>query len=361
MIWQGNRLCDLLGIEVPLLQAPMAGSATPALAAAVSNAGGLGGLGCGEMDAGRVLAAHGLLSAATNRPFNLNFFAHPAPAMDAARWQATAARLAPFRDALGLGPSPAQPPGIRGGFPCDMLDLMLDLAPRIVSFHCGLPGGDAVAQLRAAGVRVIASATCVAEARVLQDGGVDAIIAQGWEAGGHRGTFARAAPEAGVGLMALLPQVVDAVQVPVIAAGGIADGRGIVAALALGASGVQIGTAFLSCPEAATASLHRAALASATDADTVPTAAFSGRTARARRSAYTDAMRDLPVGSLPDYPALYALTDPLEGAEDIARSQDHQFLLYGQATALNRALPAADLMALLAAETRAVLARLAGG
>lgn len=360
-MWQGNRLCDLFGIKLPILQAPMAGSATPALAAAVSNAGGLGGLGCGVMEVAAVRAARDALVAGTNRPFNLNFFTHPAPAMDADRWQVAAALLAPAYAARGLGPPPAQTPGGRPGFLPEMLDLLLDLRPRVVSFHFGLPGGDAVAKLRAAGVRVIATATSVAEARALEAGGVDAVIAQGWEAGGHRGSFTQTAPDAGVGLMALLPQVVDAVHLPVIAAGGIADGRGIAAALALGASGVQIGTAFLSCPEAGTSAVHRAALASATDTDTVPTAAFSGRTARARLTGHAESMRTVPVASLPDYPALYALTDPLAAPDATGHDRDHRFLLYGQAAPLNSAVPAADLMAQLQAETSAVLARLASG
>lgn len=358
--WQGNRLCALLGIEVPILQAPMAGSATPALAAAVSNAGGLGGLGCAGLDVDTLRAVHAKVLAGTNRPFNLNFFTNPAPADDPDRWAETVAAMAPFRAALNLGPAPGHPPEGGAGFSAAKLDLLLEVRPAVVSFHFGLPAGDAVARLRACGVRVIASATSVAEARALQDGGADAVIAQGWEAGGHRGSFTRAAPEAGVGLMALLPQVVDAVTVPVIAAGGIADGRGIAAALALGASGVQIGTAFLSCPEAGTGTLHRAALAAASDTDTVPTPAFSGRTARARRTRYTDAMQAVPFDRLPDYPALYALTEPLEAAEDTAAHHDHQFLLYGQSASLNRVLPAADLMAVLQEETFAVLARLVG-
>jgi nitronate monooxygenase len=218
----------------------------------------------------------------------------------------------------------------------------------VASFHFGLPPADQVARLRAAGIVVMATATSVAEARAVQAAGADAVIAQGWEAGGHRGAVAVEPADAGVGLMALVPQVADAVTIPVIAAGGIADGRGIAAALALGASGVQIGTAFLRCPEAQVTDGHRAALAQATDTDTHLTRAYSGRPARARRSALGLALQDGPVT---DYPLPRGVTAALAGQP----GGDTDFWLYGQAAALARPLPAGDLVARLVAETAAAL------
>jgi nitronate monooxygenase len=353
-MWPRSDLVDLLQIEVPIIQAPMAGSATPALAAAVSNAGGLGSLGCGTMSRDVLAARAAELRGATNRPFNLNFFAHAAPRPDPETDARTRARVAPFYEELGLGAPPAAAEAPFAAFGDEILALLLDIRPAVVSFHFGLPGTDAVAALKEAGCRVLSSATTVAEARALEAAGADAVIAQGWEAGGHRGTFEVSVEDVGVGTLALVPQVVDAVEVPVIAAGGIADGRGIAAAFALGASGVQMGTAFLSCPEAEVGEAHRAALTHARDDDTRLTRAFSGRPARARNTRYMGAMAE-EKGPLPDFPAMYAFSGPLEKAGPAAGTQDFQFLLYGQAAALNRALPAADLVRTLVEEAREVL------
>jgi len=354
-VWPRTDLTELLGLEHPIVQAPMAGSTTPALAAAVSNAGGLGSLGCGSMsldDLGDTVAA---LRAATNRPFNLNFFAHSAPAFDARIDAATRDRLRPFYSELGLAEPPPRDRAPTGPFDDDALSAVLAIRPAIVSFHFGLPAPEAVRALRDAGCRVLSSATSVAEARRLDAAGVDAIIAQGWEAGGHRGAFEASADDVGVGTMALVPQVVDAVGVPVIAAGGIADGRGIAAAFALGASGVQMGTAFLSCPEASVSDMHRAALRQARDDDTRLSLAFSGRPARAKNNRYIEAMsrtRD----RLPDFPLMYELNEPLRQASVAAGTEDFQFLLYGQAAALNRELPAGELVRALARDAQSLLA-----
>jgi nitronate monooxygenase len=331
----------------------MAGSATPALAAAVSNAGGLGSLGCADMTPATLAPAVAELRAATSRPFNLNFFVHPAPARDQALWTATRNRLLPLYVQHGLAPPPDQPPHLAEGFPAEMLDALLDLRPPVVSFHFGVPGPAAMAGLREAGIAVISTATTVAEARDLEQAGVTAIIAQGYEAGGHRGSHRPTAPGDGIGTMALVPQVVDAVTCPVIAAGGIGDGRGIAAALALGASGVQMGTAFLSCPEAATDPARRARLRTAQDTDTMVTDAVSGRSARAARSTYAVEMATART-PLPDFPSLYELVYPLCMAEPV----DVSFHLYGQAAALNRELPAAALMQKLVEEAAAAMARL---
>jgi nitronate monooxygenase len=353
-MWPRGDLIDLLGIDHPIVQAPMGGEATPALAVAVSNAGGLGGVGCSFMSLEELRSTANEICSGTNRPFNLNFFAHPEPEENTDINAQTRARVAPFYRELGLVDIPE-----RGEAPCDTfneakLSVLLDIRPKVTSFHFGLPPLQMVKALQDVGSVILCSATTVAEARVLSDAGVDAIIAQGWEAGGHRGTFDISFEDFGVGTMALVPQVVDAVDVPVIAAGGIADGRGIAAAFALGASGVQMGTAFLSCPEANISETWREELRRAKDDDTRLTRAFSGRPARAKNNRYIEAMAQQRT-SLPDFPTMYGFSEPLEQAGATTGSPDFQFLLYGQAAALNRELPAADLMALLVDEAQHVL------
>lgn len=351
-MWPDRRLLDLFGIARPIVQAPMVGPCTPALAAAVSEAGDLGSLGLGALDDAAARERAGALKALTNRPFNLNLFAHAAPGPDAAaKFEAAKAATATWRERTGAAAPPAPPPA-GPGFDDARLALLLDLRPAVASFHFGPPPEHAVRALESAGIRLIASATTVAEARALEAAGMDAIIAQGWEAGGHRGSFHPNGATDGVGLFALVPQVADAVSVPVIAAGAVMDGRGIAAALALGASGVQMGTAFLRTPEAATEPRRRAALAAATDADTMPTDAVSGRTARARRSPYADAMAGRPVAA---FPQRYALARPILEADPEAAS----FPLYGQGAPLGRDAPAAELVAALTAEARAAISRLA--
>ena len=355
-MWPRTDLLELLGIEHPIIQAPMAGSGTPALAAAVSNAGGLGSLGCGTLTPDGLEAKAGELRAATNRPFNLNFFAHNAPKANPDVDALTRRRVAPFYEELGLGDAPHSGKAPFDTFDSGTLSVLLEIKPTVASFHFGLPAPDMVAALKDAGCRLLCSATTVEEARLLAEAGVDAIIAQGWEAGGHRGTFDVSFEDFGVGTMALVPQVVDAVDVPVIAAGGIGDGRGIAAAFALGASGVQMGTAFLSCPEAQISDSHRNALRHASDRDTRLTRAFSGRPARAKNNRYIDAMAEhrAPV---PAFPAMYGFSEPLRAHSIANETTDFQFLLYGQAAALNRELPAAELVRTLVAEAREVLGR----
>jgi nitronate monooxygenase len=329
----------------------MAGSATPDLAAAVSAAGGLGSLGLAIATPDDIRQACADLRARGTHRFNLNFFVLPQlPGQTPIQRARMRTRLAPLYDRLGLGPVPDPPPAVPpAGFAPGLVAALEEARPPVVSFHFGLPDAPALARIRAAGCVILCSATTVAEARALEAAGVDAIIAQGWEAGGHRGAHQPNGPGDGVGTMALVPQVVDAVRVPVIAAGGIGDGRGIAAALALGAAGVQMGTAFLSCPEAGTDPARRALLARATDNDTMVTDACSGRAARAVRSPYAEAMADL-AGDLAPYPEMYDFSGPLEAA---AVGQDRPFAsfhLYGQAAALNRAIPAGALMALLVQE-----------
>lgn len=334
----------------------MAGTSTPALAAAVANAGGLGSLACGEMAPAEMSRAVSDIRRGTNRPFNMNFFIADGLPTDPATLAATRERLRPWYDRLGLGEPPATLGHGFTGFDDARLALVLDLRPRVVSFHFGFPDPSAIAALKSAGITLMSTATNVAEARALEAAGMDAVIAQGWEAGGHRGSHRPAAPMDGVGTMALVPQVVDAVSLPVIAAGGIGDGRGIAAALALGAAGVQLGTAFLRCPEAATDAAWRARLRDATDRDTMVTDAFSGRCARALRSRYAEEMerRRQP---LPAFIQMYALSMPIV---DAATDDDAAFFLYGQAAALARETGAAAVIDGLVGETGMALARLGG-
>ncbi len=356
-MWPDLTLCDLLGIEHPIIQAPMSLSSTPELAIAVCKSGGLGSLGCGETELGRVRADALQMRAGTNRSFNLNFFAHPAPRTDPAVFSANWERLAPWYDKLGLGKYADTQTDWRAGFDAAKLALLLELRPPVVSFHFGVPDDSDIASLKAAGVKLISSASTVAEAIELERRGMDAIIAQGWEAGGHRGSHRPTAPWEGVGTMALVPQVVSAVKVPVIAAGGIGDGRGIAAAFALGASGVQMGTAFLSCPEAATDPVRRRLLRGARDTDTIMTDSISGRSARCVRSRYVESMETARM-PLPDFPMMYDLTDPITSA---GYDEEANFHNYGQAAALNRELPAAELMSRLVDEAASAFARLSRG
>lgn len=348
-MWPRTGLTGLLKTEHPIIQAPMAGAATPALAAAVSNAGGVGSLGCGEMSANDLKTSAAEMLALTNRPFNLNFFTHDPPNQDTQLDAQTRSRINAFFAERGLGRAPDVAVAPHGTFDTELLSTVLEIKPAIVSFHFGLPSSEATKALQTAGCIVLCSATTVAEATVLDERGIDAIIAQGWEAGGHRGTFETCNEDVGVGTIALVPQIVDAVNVPVIAAGGIADGRGIAAAFALGASGVQIGTAFLSCPEAGVSEAHRAALRQARDDDTRLSRAFSGRPARAKNTRYAKAMAE-ERAIFPDFPTMYTYSEPLMDSSVDNDDEDFRFLLYGQAAALNRELPAAELVATLAAE-----------
>ena len=251
-----------------------------ALAIAVSTAGGLGSLPCAMLSTDEVRAEVAAIRAATAGPFNLNLFCHQPPVPDPARlaaWSSCSLRSTPSSVSRCRQGTPG---GGRGTFDATLCDLVEELAPPVVSFHFGLPDDVLVERVKRAGATVLSSATTVEEARWLVDHGCDVVIAQGLEAGGHRGMFLADDPTGQIGTMALVPQVVDAVDVPVVAAGGIADGRGIAAALALGATGVQLGTAFLRCPEATSTALHRKALGAAAEDETVLTNVITGRPAR---------------------------------------------------------------------------------
>src|SRR6185436_8087702 len=256
------NLVDLLDVELPIIQAPMAGVQGSALAIAVSNAGGLGSLPSAMLSLDALRTELAALAAGTSRPVNVNFFCHIPPRPDSARETAWRTALRPYYDELGLDADaiPAGPG--RAPFSHDAADVLSEFKPPVVSFHFGLPPADLLERVRAWGAKVMSSATTVDEARWLEAHGADAIIAQGFEAGGHRGIFLSDDLTTQMGTLALVPQIVRAVGVPVIAAGGIADAAGVAAALALGAAAVQIGTAYLLCPEATTSAVHRAALTS---------------------------------------------------------------------------------------------------
>jgi nitronate monooxygenase len=341
----------LLRITHPIIQAPMSGFAPPALAAAVCNAGGLGSIGCAGLPPARVRDEVGALRQATNRPYNLNFFVHARPRLDPDATARMQARLAPYFDEFGLGPVP-EPKEPFPPFDEERLALVLELRPRVVSFHFGLPEASAVRRIKEAGCIILSSATTVAEARSLEASGADVIIAQGFEAGGHRGSFSDSPGAGMVGTMALVPQIVDAVRLPVIAAGGIADGRGIAAAFALGANGVQLGTAFLGCPEATISPLHRARLRSAADDGTELTRAFTGRPARALRNRYITEMADSePL----EFPLQGSLVGPLWQLPSEKARADFMPLWAGQAAPLIGESAAGQLVGRLVTEARSIL------
>jgi nitronate monooxygenase len=280
VIWPDRRILDFLGIELPIIQAPMAGAVTSAMVIAVAEAGGLGSLPCAILSPDQIRSEFGAIRRQTTKPVNMNFFCHTPAKADRAREAAWQRCLGPYYLAFGLAPEISVPPADIPSFGSMHCELLEELKPEVVSFHFGLPSEDLVDRVKATGAKILSSATSIEEAVWLEDHGCDAIVAQGLEAGGHRGTFLSKDVSTQVGTMALVPQVADAVKVPIAAAGGIADGRGIVAAFALGASGVQVGTAYLFCREARIAPVHRRALNEARDDHTVISNVFSGRPAR---------------------------------------------------------------------------------
>jgi nitronate monooxygenase len=358
-MWPDRRLIDLFAIALPIVQAPMAGACGSALAIAACEAGALGSLPCAVLDGDTVRAEVGVIRQRTDRPFNVNFFCHEPAAPDPARDADWKALLAPYYEEFGLDPHATAPAQNRAPFDAAMCAIVEDLNPAVVSFHFGLPEPALLARVKAAGCLVISSATTAAEARWLEARGCDAIIAQGAEAGGHRGMFFGADIATQAGTMALVPQVVDAVSVPVIAAGGIADGRGIAAALALGASAVQIGTAYLFTPQASVTELHRAALRAATDDGTALTNLFTGRPAR---GLVNRLMRDIgPMSDrTPAFPTAGGALAPLKQAAEAQGSADFGALWSGQAAGLAREMDAGELTKRLAHEALARLEALAG-
>lgn len=344
-------LRDLLGTELPIIQAPMAGVQGSALAIAVSNAGGLGSLPCALLAIDAIREELQKLRASTQRPFNVNFFCHREPEPDAARERAWRALLAPYFAELGIDSDtiPAGPG--RMPFAPETADLVEELRPHVVSFHFGLPASDLLARVRATGAKILSSATTIEEARWLEARGVDAIIAQGLEAGGHRGHFLSHDLTLQMGTLALVGQIASAVRVPVIAAGGIADAEGVRAAMSLGAAGVQIGTAYMLCPEATTSALHRAALKGDAGRHTVLTNVFTGRPAR---GIVNRLIREIgPLSdTAPEFPLATNAVMALRAKAEGAGSGDFSWMWAGQNTSGCREVPAATLTRELAQAVR---------
>lgn len=339
--WPDRRFADLLGSRLPIIAAPMAGAAGVDLAIAAIEGGAVGSLPCALLTAEEARAQVAAVRARCRGPLNLNFFCHEMPEeVDDSAWRGLLAPLYEYRgvdSAAGSGP-------LRRPFDAAMGAMVEEVRPALVSFHFGLPAEDLLERVRQAGARIIGNATTVAEARWLAGRGVDAIIAQGWEAGGHAGHFLGALPEEQMGLFALLPQVVDAVGVPVIAAGGIADARGIAAALTLGASAVQLGTAFLHCPESLIGADHRAGLAGEAAERTGFTNLYSGGLARGLPTPLTEALGRVRPEA-PPYPLASAALAPL-GLKP---------MWAGQAARLGSPEPARQLTERLGRETLALL------
>jgi nitronate monooxygenase len=337
-----RRLRDVLGVEHPVIQAPMAGVQGSALAVAVSNAGGLGSLPCALLAPDAVRSEFTAIRAQTSAPVNVNFFCHVEPVPDAERERTWRRILAPYFAEYGIDPDSIPTGPARLPFNTGSADLLEELRPRVVSFHFGLPPPPLLARVRSSGATILSSATTVDEARWLEAHGVDAVIAQGVEAGGHRGVFLSRDLHAQADLMSLLPQIARAVTVPVIAAGGIVDARGVSAALALGASGVQIGTAYLLCPEATTSALHRAALKSDDATRTAITNLFTGRPARA---IVNRLMRELgPMSdAAPEFPLAAVAIAALRAKAEARGRTDFSSLWAGQGAPLCREAPAAEL------------------
>jgi nitronate monooxygenase len=335
-----------LGLSVPVVQAPMAQISTAELVVAVARAGALGSLGTAVLAPEAIEGQVRAVRAAGELPFALNFFCHAPPSLDDPRFAPMAARLAPYRRELGLpdpsGLAPPPPP-----FDARTLDLLLALRPPAASFHFGLPDARALAAIRAARIFVLATATSVEEARILEARGADAIVAQGVEAGGHQGTFTDAG--GGLATLELVPRVAAAVALPVIAAGGIMDGRDVAAALRLGASAAQLGTAFLGCPEAQLDPLYRRTLGEPAAARTRLTTLFSGRPARAIVNRLLDELADLE-GQTPAFPLQRQLVAGLAQAAASRGSAEFLAMWAGTGAARLRRMPAAELVQTLARE-----------
>jgi nitronate monooxygenase len=342
------NLHDLLGIELPIIQAPMAGVQGSALAIAVSNAGGLGSLPCAMLTPDAMRRELASIRSQTGRPYNVNFFCHTRPVPDAGREQAWQETLSSYYREFGLDARASAQVG-RAPFSAEAANILEEVRPPVVSFHFGLPSADLLARVRAIGAKILSTATTVEEALWLEARGVDAIIVQGTEAGGHRGMFLSDDLTTQVGTLALVPQVVSAVKTPVIAAGGIADARGVAAALRLGACGVQVGTAYLLCPEATTSAVHRAALKTPAARHTALTNVFTGRPARGIMNRL---MREVgPIsGVAPAFPLATGAVAPLRASAEGLGSGDFSPLWSGQNASGCKEVPAAQLTAELAAD-----------
>jgi nitronate monooxygenase len=338
----------ILGIELPIIQAPMAGVQDSALAVAVSNSGGLGSLPCAMLSLDAMRHELAVIKARTDKPFNVNFFCHSTVAFSEQREAAWRATLMPYYKEYGIDSATISVGPGRAPFSAEAAEVLEEFKPPVVSFHFGLPSAELLTRVRALGAKIFCSATTVEEARWLEARGVDAIIAQGLEAGGHRGIFLSEDLNTQIGTFALLPQILREVKIPVIAAGGIADSKGVAAAMVLGAAGVQVGTTYLLCPEATTSTVHRAALKSEAARHTAVTNLFTGRPAR---GIVNRVMKELgPIASaIPAFPLAVGAMAPLRAKAEVKGLGDFSPLWSGQNANGCKEMPAAELTRALAA------------
>ncbi|WP_020653108.1 NAD(P)H-dependent flavin oxidoreductase [Massilia niastensis] len=350
-----TALTSLLGIRHPIIQAPMAGVSTPRLAAAVSEAGALGSIAVGAGNAEQARAAIAEVRKLTGKPFNVNVFTHRPAQADPAREAAWLDYLRPRFAAQGAQ-APASLREIYTSFLGDpaMLEVLVSERPAVVSFHFGLPTAQQVEALHGAGIVLMASATSLEEARRIEAAGIDVVVAQGYEAGGHRGVFDTERPDPAIGTLALVRLLAARLRIPVVAAGGIMDGQGIDAVLRLGASGAQLGTAFILCPESSATPHHRGLMRQGGEGlDTAITAAISGRPARGLVNPFFDAVGAAGHPPIPDYPIAYDAAKALHAAAAARGVQDYSVNWAGQGFALAREMPAGELVRTLAGEMQA--------
>ena len=348
-MWPDKKLLELVGIDLPIIQAPMAVSSGVDMALAVSHAGGLGSLPCATMDVEGLRETLALLAQKTSKPLNINFFTHQLPDTQQSQDDAWLKKLSPYYDEMEVQLPADLSTGMLRPFDEAHCEVLEAFKPAVASFHFGLPQFDLVERLKRAGIVILSSATTLDEAEWLENNGCDGIIAQGYEAGGHRGMFLNSDPTTQMGTMALVPQIADAVSIPVIAAGGIADGRGIAAAFALGASGVQIGTAFLFAQEATISKVYKNALVGAKDEHSALTNIFSGRAARCLMNRV---MRDMgPITSeVAEFPKSFNAFSALKSAGEALGIRDFSAHYCGQSVAQGKDTTATQLTLDLAAE-----------
>jgi len=352
MRWFDNVLTKNLNIKYPIIQAPMASAASLELAAAVSNVGGLGSLGLSYHKLGDILPDYEAVLSMTNHSINLNFMTHKSPRKNDIQSKKYMNEIKKYYEEYKISEMPNLA-NTTEPFNSEHLEILLKMNPKVVSFHFGLPESNFIKSIKNQNIYIISSATTVKEAKILEDSGADAIIAQGFEAGGHRGTFASSYKEGEIGLFSLLPQIVDATSVPIIAAGGIANGKGIAAAFMLGAKGVQLGTAFLSCPEASVSPLWKNALSESSEKETRITKAFTGRPARGIVNRLLDEMED-KADIIPDFPTVGSVIKPLANTASKEGKNDFLSLWAGQSAPMNRNIPAKKLVELLVEETSSI-------